>query len=342
MSTIGNSPTQSTLLRLEARKSFSLGLHFVDPDKQPVNITTSQIRLVSKRRPFGSNDSNNLVLNGEATLVNPTLGYARIDLQAVDLDWPAGTYPFVIVLVNEGYSSVIVKGELDIQDNPEAESLEDEYTTSIPPTNLQIKLRGRFAIEVTVGHALPPGTHSYTTADRDKLAGIEAGAQVNTLDRPGGGFPGNFLALGNGGEVQWVASPGGGGGGLDATGVPDGWVPTANGANNWSWEEILAEVISINGQQGIVSMDLDDIPDGSTRLALTPAERTLIDDLDSAAFQPSSSFLPSSGIDADKTISGVFDNARIPIVTALRGISVGEGEPTGGTAGDLYIQLEEE
>src|SRR5690606_29970677 len=270
MAMIGNTPKQTTVLRLEVRKSFSLGLWFKDASGRALDISDTAIRLVAKKPPFGPDDSDNLFENGDAILAQPTVGYARIDLQATDLDYPPGEYPFSIVLVSEGYSVVVAKGVLDLQPNTEASSLTEDYTTANPPTSLQVKMRGHFALEVTTGPSLAPGTTSFTDADKARLDQIVPEAQV-----PPGGLPGEVLAKTGASDyaLGWIARGSGGGGGLDATGVPSGYVPTANGANAWGWQENLSGVLSLNGQEGVLTLDMDWVPDSATRLALTPAER---------------------------------------------------------------------
>ena len=338
---IGNSPQQVVILRLEARKSYSVALWIKDSNGEELDISNTELRLVSKKEPFTQDDNDGVIVNTVAELVNPTRGYARFNLQASDLVHPADEYPFVIVQVTDGYSSVVAKGVLEIVDNPEFDSLHDVYEEKAAVTNLVIKLRGTQVVEVTTGPDLAPGTHSFTTADRNKLASIEEGAQVNVGPLPPGGYPGNFLAKlsDTDYDVTWVAG-GGTGGGLDADGVPQGYVPTANGANTWQWQEILAGVVTINGQQGDVTLDLDDLADTATRLAMTPAERQAINDLGTAANHDAEDFLPSSGIDASDVVSGVFNTARVPKALQLRGISYGTADPTGGVDGDIYFQFE--
>ena len=58
-----------------------------------------------------------------------------------------------------------------------------------------------------------------------------------------------------------------------------GRVPTANGANGWSWEEPAAKVESVNGQIGAVVLNQDSVADTPTRVAMTPAERAKLDEL---------------------------------------------------------------
>ena len=344
MSTFTNSPRQKLVLQLEARKSFSLGIWIKDTHDIPLDISDTTLRLVSKPEPFGQDDETSVIVNRVAEMVKPEEGYARFDMQAVDLFHPAGEYPFTIVQVTNGYSSVIANGVIALRDNPEYESLNDVYEEGQPMVDLEVKLRGQQVLMVRAGQSLAPGAHSFTTAEKMKLESVEFGAQKNVGVVPPGGFPGNFLAKksGNDHDMEWVAGAGGSGGGLSAEGVPAGYVPTANGANNWSWEEILAGVITVNGKDGVVTLTLEDIPDAVNRLAMTVAERDAIAALGTAANSAIEDFLPSTGIDTAKTISGVFNNARVPKVNQLRGISFGTAAPSPGSgqSGDIYFQYE--
>ena len=58
MAYIGNSPTSETVLRLEARKSFALGLYIQDANGRPLDITDASIRLVAKKLPLRATDTN--------------------------------------------------------------------------------------------------------------------------------------------------------------------------------------------------------------------------------------------------------------------------------------------
>ena len=335
MALIGNTPFQQTVLRLEARKSFSLGLWFKDSTGRGLDLSDSDVRLVAKAPPFGVDDSNNLFTNGVANVVSPSVGYARIDLQATDLDLEVGEYAFAIVLVTGGYSAVVVKGVIDVQPNTEAASLLVDYESANPPTSLQVTMRGSQTIEVITGAILQPGTQVFSDSDKAKLDSIQAGI-------PAGGLPGEVLAKTGGADfaVGWVAQSGGGGGALDATGVPASYVPTANGANSWSWALNLSGVTEINGLTGDVTLDLDDLDDTATRLAMTPAERDAVAALGTAATAATGDFLPSTGISGAAINSGEVDKDYLPDILSLNGVEVGVGEPGIGFTGVLYIQLE--
>jgi len=314
---LGNTPSQETTLRAEARKSFSIALWFTDSHGRALDISGSTIRLVVKElplNPLDSTDADNLITNSEAT-VGPSadVGYAYLHLQASDLNHDPGEYPYAIVLRDaQGYSSVIVRGVLELLQNTEFASINADYVGVNPPTALQIAMRGLATISVRTGPNLAPGTTSFTDADKAKLDGIESGAQVNVradwsamsgssfiLNKPTFGSAAfaelSEIALPTGGlagevlmkigpqdvDVAWQTPPTGpGGGNLDATGTAAGLVPTTSGVDTWSWDALpAAPVQSVNSLTGTVVLTLDDIADTATRVSMTPAERAQLGSL---------------------------------------------------------------
>ena len=212
--------------------------------------------------------------------------------------------------------------------------------------SLTVKMAGPKSIFVTAGGEMLPGTQNFTDADKAKLDGIEAGAQVNPPDRvPAGGAHGAVLTKMSSQDfvVGWAQPSGGGGGaGLDPTGVPAGHVPTANGANGWDWEEAMPSTISA-----------DIVVDTASRVMMLPVERSKLGGLTAspawgsivgkpnfgtAALLNTNQVLSPMQVVAADIISGVFVNARIPRVTELRGYSQGTTAPSGGTDGDMYLQ----
>src|SRR5690606_24918404 len=105
--------------------------------------------------------------------------YARVDLQAADLDLPPGDLNFVITLITvDGYSTVVVKGEIKILPNPDLDSVSDTYSAATPATTLDILVRSH-TIYVDVAHMIFAGPGVFTEAEKLKLAGIEPEAQAN-------------------------------------------------------------------------------------------------------------------------------------------------------------------
>jgi hypothetical protein len=304
-------------LRLEARKSFALSVLVRDTSGRPLDISTTELRLVMKKSPVTNDlgDTANLIVNSVAEIVDSAAGLASFNLQATDLDQKPGEYPFALVLDVNGYTTVAAKGVVDLQQNTEFKSLNSSYLPAQAPVAVTLTISERPQVTLMTGPALAPGTTSFTDGDKEKLDSIEAGAQVNVgadwlaeegmpgyvrhrpqfgsaafrdyedlLGIPAGGSPGEVLVKLRSDDyaVGWQQPTGGGSGGggiLPAAGVTAGYVPTSNGLDSWGWAEILAGVQSVNGAGGDVLLTLDDLDDTATRLAMTPEERAKLAEL---------------------------------------------------------------
>lgn len=191
MSYLGNTPTKGqVVLALEARKSFSFSLWVKDHRRRAVDLTGCTLRFVMKSLPLDATDvtdDTNLVANDEATLVDAPAGYARFDLQATDLGHTPGEYPFSVVLLTPaGYSAVIVKGVVDLQQNTEFASLASTYAGVNPPAALEVALRGMTTIEVYTGSVIPPGMGYLSDEDKAKLDNLLFGLDLTTEGVPAG------------------------------------------------------------------------------------------------------------------------------------------------------------
>jgi hypothetical protein len=281
---LGNGPKDVTVLMLQARKSYALSLFMVDKNRSPLDITGCSFRLVVRKNvPAGTvDDTANLITNSFATLVQPVLGWARFELQASDLDFPAGDYGYSIVMSYQGYTTTIVKGDLQLQQNEEFASVNETYSIDQALSSaLSVVLWEDQAIEVMTGPTLAPGQAVFTVADRTKLDELYGGA------------------------------------------VAAGQTLTA-----------------------------DDITDGVTHVMMTVAEREAIanfstdwaDITGKPAFgdiitHDADEFIPKLGVRADLDVtSGVLNNARVPKVVELRGISAGTAAPASGNPFTLYLK----
>lgn len=331
MAQIGNTPLQHTVLRVEARKSFSFGLWIIDSYGRPVDLSGCELTLVAKEPPIDTtSDATNLVgPDAQANIVVPDGGYAKFSLQALTLDHPPGEYPFVVVLrTPEGYTSVIVKGTLDIQENPEVASVSSTFSSMNPPQSLIAHLQERNIITVEVGGQPPPGMHWLPTDllerlnafDPESIALVPPGGRASYVlvktsasdysmawrppsNGPGGldaeGIPHGFVPVSAGDDTwTWGAS------GIDATSIPAGWVPQSNGDDSWSWAE-----------QELVAPTPD--------WAATPgSEGEILNKpmLGSAAAEDTSAFL-----------------AADTLLSQLEGVHFVTTPPTSGTDGHLYF-----
>jgi len=332
-------------------------------------------------------DASNLIVNDHAEIVDAVAGLARFNLQATDLNQTPGEYPFALVLDINGYSTVAAKGIVDLQQNTDFTSLNSSYLPANAPSAVTLTLSERSQVTLQTGPTLAPGTTSFTDLDKEKLDNVETGAQVNVepswlaeegmpgyiryrpqfgtaayrdfedlLGLPKGGSPGEVLVklTSDDYNVGWQQqASGGGGGSLPATGVTAGYVPKANGAGGWSWGAIVAGVQVVNGQQGEVTLSLDDLADTEARLAMTPAERTKLEQLaagisytdltnkpvlGTAAGLDTEDIVQRGDVAASDVTTGVFDPARIPSVSSLPGFRSGTAAPSGGFDGELYFQ----
>lgn len=171
MAYLGNTPPETTILRVEARKSFTLRLNLKDRLGWPLPLSESSIHFVAKALPLDTDDSTdatNLITNSLAVVTDPDTGSCTFNFQASDLDHKPGEYPYSIVLIKDGYSSVLVKGILDIQQNTEFLSVGETYSSATAPESLDVILRANMIV-VKAGPVLPPGAISFTQADWEKL-----------------------------------------------------------------------------------------------------------------------------------------------------------------------------
>lgn len=362
MAYLGNSPTKGeTVLRLEGRKSFSFGLWIKDPRGAAIDITGCTIRFVMKALPLSATDTEdetNLVANSEADLVEPEIGYARFDMQATDLDAAAGEYPFAVVLTTQdGYSAVIVKGIVDLLPNVEFASLGTTYIGANPPVSLEVVLRGMTSIEVLVGGMLPPLMGFLSDADKARLDELvvkvlqqpdfgSAAYRDETYFAPAaavvpaGGFTGRVLGKlsSDDYDIGWInlATGGGGGDGLDATGIPSGYVPTADGAGLWEWQPAVANA--------------DDLTDGVTLVVMTAVERAKLAaiaagaevnvqaDWNAVSGDAAIQNKPTLGTAAAEDVEAFADANHTHRLLDLDGVTRGTTTPSGGVDGDFYIR----
>ena len=324
MTYLGNTPGRTTVIQLEARKSFSLGLWFMDQGGRPADLTGSSVRLVAKACPIDvtdTDDSDNLIVNSTATIVDAAQGYCTFDLQASELDLEPTEYPFAVVLTTPtGYTSTVMKGVIDIQQNPDFTAMTSSYLPpeELPSQTLEVVLRGISLIDVRLGHVPPPGFHWLSAADQDKIDQISMAATV----MPAGGVPGQVLGKisETNYDYRWVTLQAYDGT-LNATGIPAGRAPVSDGADSWNWGEV-SPTVDWALASGLPGSILNKPTLG------TAAAR------DDAYFSQ-----PGHKHDAAAVTSGVFVAARLPRVSEHLGFSSGSAAPTGGSDGDIYFQL---
>lgn len=323
MAQLGNSPHQKTVLQVEARKSFSLHLAFMDAHRRVADLTDCTVRLVVKSTPLDVtdvSDEDNLIVSSGAEIDEPTLGLCRFDIQAEELDHLPGDYPFVIVLTTSGgYSIVVVKGVWTMVQNPDFGSMSDTFTDEeATPQGLEITLRGTQTLEVMSTAFVPPGFTWMSDSDKSKIDDLTT---AGSLLPPGGGT-GQMLVKSSGADFDYRwAEPQSFDGTLSAEGQPAQYAPVANGDDTWAWQEVstIVDWDAVEGQPGSI---------------LNKPE------LGTAAAEDTSAFAAAEHThDGSDIASGEVSADFLPVVSALQGFSWGTDEPTGGQSGDFYLRL---
>ena len=135
---LSNSPYESTVLILEARKSFSLRIELHDRHGNLMSWDN-----LSATFTLGTLDPLEALLE-----VSATDGVFRI--QASELNLKPGTYQFTITLRSRGYSFVIVKGDVKLVQNTEAGSVADVYGAAIPSETIAVQLDQMNVLKVSL------------------------------------------------------------------------------------------------------------------------------------------------------------------------------------------------
>lgn len=332
MAYIGNTPEAATIIRVEARKSFALGVHVTDEKGKQADLSGCTLTIVAKKRPIDtSGDASNMLGPDAQAVVTPQKGYAQFNIQASTLNQKPGEYEYAIVLQTlDGYSSVIVKGLLVIEQNTEVASIDSQYHLVQPPQNLTVQLRRQNSINVFVGGQLPPGMNyvrddviaAIESFDPDSVAYVPGGGDAGyVLTKTGSGdYTMAWLPVGNGafaldatgraagevpvalGDDTWIW----GAVGIDASGVTAGWAPVANGDGTWSWAKVSQTKPSWN--------------------ALPGSDAEILDkpDLNSMAFQDAEAYL-----------------LKTALLSSMDTVHVVSTVPTTGTDGHLYFVYQE-
>lgn len=126
MSSLSNIPQQPVLMTLAARKSFSFTVQFLDSNERPLSLppaTTSASFTIGEQAY-----SDSPILTVQAATIVESSGTVLFNLQASQLDLVPGIYPCEVVLISEGYSSIGITAELEIEPSYEMGSLSQSYS----------------------------------------------------------------------------------------------------------------------------------------------------------------------------------------------------------------------
>ena len=148
MPSLTNLPRETTMLRWARAKSAALQLVFQGNTGEGIDITDSEL-VFTVGKMQGRRKETGVVLAQPLTLDYPELGYADLDVQASQLDLPYGNYYFDITMTLEGFSAVVVTGELQLVPNTEYDAVDDTFSETHTPHQLILKMQGRQVIRVT-------------------------------------------------------------------------------------------------------------------------------------------------------------------------------------------------
>lgn len=165
-----NSPSQLQMWRLEARKSFSLGVQFVDSRELGIDVTGCTVTFVLAQPDWRGGA---VVLTSDLGLVDPETGVCRLDLQADDLDLAAGEYwATLTMLTSEGYSAAVVKIHLEVVGN--SDTATGTYDGDGWTTGITVKLGERQQLQVKMSNLPAAGRSAYEMAvDRGFAGSLE-------------------------------------------------------------------------------------------------------------------------------------------------------------------------
>lgn len=170
---LGNAPRRTTVVALEAGKSFAFELEFVHDTGLAYDLTGCTLRLVLAQP---QHKGGAVLLTENAVVLAPLLGEAQFELQAADLALAEGEYPFAITLVTaDGYSVPVDKGIFDIRANVDATTT-NVYT----------------GVDVSQGLKVTLGTGNRVTVELTSLPGPQGIPGPQGLTGPQGlqGLPG--------------------------------------------------------------------------------------------------------------------------------------------------------
>lgn len=222
MTTLSNSPRDTTTIEAEARKSLSIGLRVMDSHRNPLDMTAASVSIVGgKVNRQGVHVQH---FDQFADMTWAADGYARINLQAIQLNMDPGSYVYTITLQADGYSSVLLKGEFKVVQNTEYYSIDETYDTAALPQAFEVIMRHQGDIHIQLANMLPP----------------------DVLRLPLGGEMHQVLMKksDDNHDMMWATLDGG----LSATGVMQSLVPMANGDGTWNWGGVVlpAELAATN------------------------------------------------------------------------------------------------
>lgn len=136
---LSNVPSQETLLRLAARKSFALTVTVRAPNGSIIPLVDSSARL-TVAKPNRDPKSSDVLFSLDPTVFNIEQGIIRFDFQASHLDLPSREYPYEIVFESLGYSSIVVSGTIDLAPSVDFDSVGASFSDPSATGSLKLTL----------------------------------------------------------------------------------------------------------------------------------------------------------------------------------------------------------
>jgi len=268
---LSTSPRQATHFRLERGYPFALNLEFTKSDDSPIDLSGSSIYF-DMDQPDHLGGADIVVARPAVKEVPHTLGRAFFSLQGDDLDLEPGEYPFAFTLqAAGGYGTIVVKGTIEIVGNANDIPLAN-FTDGGAPFELGVKMLSQNRIVVKTNHlpdklleafadqaasdASAAGGYATAAAGSAAAAATSAAAAAasavaadasadaaETYRAQASGYAVNAVSAASNAETSAdeaaasaaAAAASAAASGLDATGVPSGYIPRAIPGDDWAW-----------------------------------------------------------------------------------------------------------
>ncbi|USH45480.1 minor tail protein [Microbacterium phage DoTi] len=169
---IFNSPQDSSVIEVEARKSLAFGIWFTDSRGWAVDLTGASVTMTVTK--FDRYRQHVVLFSTAAHMADAQVGYCTFNVQASELDVKPSTYQFAITLRINGYSVVVMKGDFTVRQNAEFSSTGQSFVVANPSQNLEVQLRNQTNVHLELSTALPPNLITPTDASDAAVAAYVA------------------------------------------------------------------------------------------------------------------------------------------------------------------------
>lgn len=145
---LGNTVHRETHISVDANKSYAFGVRVLSADETPLDLSSVVLRFVATTSPSRTGTE---VLTLTASPVDGVLDVQLFEFQASDLALDPRTYYYDVTMVSlYGYSTPLLKGELEVGPNAD-DDISNVYTTiSNPGPDVTVTLDERAVVNVTV------------------------------------------------------------------------------------------------------------------------------------------------------------------------------------------------